>query len=178
MNSRISCFRMFEARFRKPAGFPSPEPPTPIELRDIRAIEEVLKCRLPESCCEFITAIGPCEVRGLGDSWSFHGTERIPMPFESLWAPWQIPKQCESDWLAPIPSTVSGGRAVASDVAWKYLLPFASDGCGNWHCFRRQSFSSDDSPVYFFDHDGGEIAQIAPSLESLIRSYLRLPGAE
>jgi hypothetical protein len=34
----------------------------------------------------------------------------------------------------------------------------------------------DDAPVFFFDHDGGDIECIAAGLEELIRLYLRLPA--
>ena len=173
---RLSAFREFEQRFRKPHGYPAPPPPVPLSPTDVDAVERVLQCRFPTSYREFVTSIGPCEVRGLGDTWIFNRGVAIPVPFESLWPPQTVVKQYQHEWLAPIPAELAGGSAVASDVAWKYLLPFASDGGGNWHSFRRQSANLDDAPVYYFDHDGGAIEQIAPGLEQLIRMYLELPA--
>lgn len=173
---RISAFRAFEQRFRKPRGYPAPPAPVPVTLEEVEAVERVLSCRLPKTYHEFVTEVGPCEVRGLTDSWLFNRHADVPVPFKSLWPPHDVVRQCDEQWLAPIPAEVTGGSPVASDVAWKYLLPFASDGGGNWHCFRRQSSHADDAPVYFFDHDGGEIERIAAGLEDLIRLYLlRLP---
>lgn len=173
---RISTFRAFEERFRKPRGYPAPPEPVRVAPHEVEAVERALSCRLPTTYRQFVTQVGPCEVRGLSDLWLFNNHADVPVPFESLWAPHAIQKQCGYEWFTPIPAEVSGGPPVASDAAWKYLLPFASDGGGNWHCFRRQSADVDDAPVYFFDHDGGEIERVAAGLEALIRLYLRLPA--
>ena len=170
--ARVAAFRAFEERFRKPRGYPAPPPPVPVSDEAVDAVERDLRCRLPDSYRHFVTAVGPCQVRGLGDAWI--GTDGVPVPFETLWHPADIVKQCGEEWLAPIPAELAGGEAVDSDVAWKYLLPFASDGLGNWHCFRRQSAPADDLPVYYFDHDGGDIEPIANGLDDLIRQYLRV----
>jgi hypothetical protein len=173
---RITTFRAFEKRFRKERFYPAPSAPLPIAPEVIDEVEQALVCRMPKSYREFMTTVGPCSVRGLNDSWLFNHRDDVPVPFETLWSPWAIVQQCEYEWLAPIPAELTGGSPAASEVAWKFLLPFAVDGGGNWHCFRRQSADVDDAPIYYFDHDGGAIDCVASGLEELIRVYMRLPG--
>lgn len=172
---RIACYRAFEERFRKPDGFPAPAPPVPIEETLITLAEDELGCLFPASYSAFVTNIGPCEVRGLSDAWLFTEHSDCPEPFEEFWPPSTVVKQHQHPWLAPIPSEVTGKARIESDVAWKYLLPFASDSVGNWHCFIRQNLPVDDAAVFYFDHDGGEIRQIASGLDDLIQKYMLLP---
>ena len=172
---RISLFREFERRFRKPRAYPAPPAASLLAAADVDAAERELSCRLPNAYREFVTEVGACEVRGLSDAWLFNRQADVPVPFDALWPPRDIVRQCDHEWLAPIPSEITGGAAVTSDVAWKYLLPFAGDAGGNWFCFRRQSVEVDDAPVYYFDHDGGDIERIATGLEELIRRYLQIP---
>jgi hypothetical protein len=175
--ARIALHRSFEERFRKPRGYPAPPPPSPIPATAVATVEAELLCHFPDSYRAFVTTVGPCQVRGLGDAFlSGRGLhESFPQPFESLWGPQTVLKQVREEWFAPIPAEIAGGTAVASDVAWKYLLPFASDAFGNWHCFPRQPARQDDLPVYYFDHDGGAIERIAEGLDELLEQFLRIP---
>ena len=174
---RAALYRSFEDRFRNAYAQPAAVAPKAIDPASVAQVELALNCRFPDSYRAFVTTVGPCEVRGLSDAWLATGraTVAYPMPFDFLWHPQDTLKQCGEEWLAPIPAELAGGAAVASDVAWKYLLPFASDGAGNWHCFPRQPFPTPDLPVYYFDHDGGDIDRIAAGLEDLIERYLGIP---
>jgi hypothetical protein len=90
---RISTFRAFAERFRNPRGYSAPQEPVPVALEDVEAAERALSCKLPTTYRQFVTQVGPCEVRGLSDSWLFNTHVNVPVPFESLWAPHTIVKQ-------------------------------------------------------------------------------------
>jgi hypothetical protein len=180
---RLALYRDFERRFREPDHFPAPDPPTPVDPAEIDAAERQLGCPFPFSYRVFVAAVGPCDVRGLQDAWLHSrvrksGDDAVPVPFTDLWHPATIVRQCRDEWWAPIPAALAGGTAVDSGVAWKYLIPFAGDGLGNWHCFPRPAttLAPDDLPVFYFDHDGGDIEPLASGLDDLLRQYLRLPG--
>jgi hypothetical protein len=176
VQTNLELFREFEKKFRKPRYHPAPPAPVPISNDEVDALERTLRCHLPKSYREFVTNIGPCRVGGLCDAWLFKDEAQrdIPVAFESLWSPEEIIAQCEQPWHAPIPAELAGGSPVPLDLPWKYLIPFAGDDGGHWHCFGRQDSPTEDSAVYFFDHDGGDISKIALGLVDLIRAYMQL----
>jgi hypothetical protein len=175
---RVALYRAFEARFREPRGFRAPPEPVPVDPEAVGRVEVALNCRFPDSYRTFVTTVGPCDVRGLSDARRALRRESAsyPLPFESLWHPDNSLRQCGEAWYAPIPAELAGGAAVDSDVAWKYLLPFGSDGSGNWHCFPRQPFPAPDLPVYYFDHDGGDMERLAEGFDDLIERFLAMPA--
>ena len=59
-------------------------------------------------------------------------------------------------------------------------FPFACDGCGNFYFVEISHDSSSQSPVFFADHDGGEIYRVADSFTEFVswpRRYERAQAA-
>ncbi|MEX2216383.1 MAG: SMI1/KNR4 family protein [Phycisphaeraceae bacterium] len=172
---RIALYQAFVDRFRSPD--PSNSQPVPIAPDEVHRLESKLHCRLPASYHALMTHFGAADVRLLSDLWLDRDSRiECPVPMGWIWSPERIVSQCEEPWLAPIPSFLTDGAPIKSDIAWKHLIPFATEREeDNWFCFRRVSTQSDDQPVYFFDHDGGDIEQISSGLDELLRRYLELP---
>lgn len=177
MPNQIALFRTFEERFRKPDGWPAPPAPIPIPAKSIENLEIEISSMLPSSYRKFMTNVGPCVVQGLADAWLLNSTIDTPPPFETLLSPSEIAKECSVEWLTIIPAKISGGQPI-KDVAWNYLVPFAMDGGGNWHCFQRNAEKVDDAPVFYFDHDGGEIKQVADGLVQLVERFSKLTPSQ
>jgi len=177
LTDRVTRYRMFATRFWAGGEGDSRWDLKPVAIADIERAEAELGAKLPSSYKAFATQVGVGPFRLLGDAWSSSQDRGCPIPLENFWGPAAIVRQCREKWLAPIPAEVSGGPAIASEVAWKYLLPFGRDGNSDyWHCFQRQSGEADDLPVYVFDSDGGDIERVSRGLDELIDRFLQLPA--
>ena len=174
--NRVARYRTFATRFRSASQDDLRYRLTRIPMAEIERAEAELGARLPASYKIFATEVGVGSFQLLGDAWLSGQDRECPIPLEHVWDPRAIVRQCGEPWLAPIPAELAGGSAVASDVAWKYLLPFGRDGNSDyWHCFLRQSDEADDLPVYVFDSDGGDIEEVSRGLDGLIDRFLGLP---
>lgn len=64
-------------------------------------------------------------------------------------------------------------NSLPSDVAWKYLTPFASDPShGFWVCFPRSLVFVDGVSVFYFNYDGGDVERVAEGFGEMIRRPL------
>src|SRR5688572_17545618 len=159
-SDRISLYHQFVDRFRAGSGCRV----VPVTHGDIDAAEATIGCKLPASYRTFVTEVGA------GDN---HEPEEPNLSVAEIWQPEFIVRQVREEWLAPIPAFLTGGQAIASDVAWKHVTPFASEQShGFWFCFPRVLELSDDAPVFFFNHDGGDIEQVAEGFDDMIRRIL------
>jgi len=155
---RTLLYRQFVHRFR-PAT--SGCRVVSVTRGDIDAAESLVGCKLPTSYRTFVTEVGA-------------GDNEVPndptFMVAEIWQPEWIVRQVKDEWRAPIPALLTGGQAIASDVAWKHLTPFASEQShGYWFCFPRALALSDDAPVFYFNHDGGDIERVADSFDDMIR---------
>jgi hypothetical protein len=155
--NRPSLHRAFVARFR-PAT--SRYRAVPVTAMNLDAMESAIQCRLPASYRQFVTQFGAGE-----NEEPDHPALRI----SEIWQPQWIIKQVNQPWTSPIPADVTGAQPIASDVAWKHLTPFGSEQShGHWFCFPRLREAVDDAPVFFFDHDGGAIEQVADGFDDML----------
>jgi hypothetical protein len=159
--NRTTLYQKFVARFR-PAT--SDYRIVSVTSNDIEAAESAIGSKLPASYRTFVTEFGA-------------GDNDVPedpiFAVAEIWDPRTIVRQVHEEWLAPIPACLNDGVPVASDVAWKYLTPFASEQShGHWFCFPRTVAASDDAPVFYFNHDGGDIERIADDFDDMIQRIL------
>jgi|GEM_PF-4846271 len=162
--SRTSLYQAFTARFRPEA---SRTDVVAVTNQEIDIAEAAIGCKLPRSYRTFVTGFGA------GDN---DLPDNAPLMLAEIWHPERIVKQMNSPWMAPIPEFLTGGTPLSRDVAWKHLTPFGSEQSdGYWFCFRRELGVTDDLPVFYFSHDGGDIEQVADSFDNLIEQMLNLP---
>lgn len=160
-SDRTSLYRQFADRFRPAA---SGCRVVPVTHGEIDAAETIIGCKLPTSYRTFVTEVGA----GDNDEPSDAG-----LRVAEIWQPEFVVRQVKEEWWAPIPAFLTGGQSIASDVAWKHLTPFASEEShGFWFCFPRAQDRSDDAPVFFFNHDGGDIERVADGFDDMIRRLL------
>lgn len=158
---RTLLYRQFAARFRRRA---SRCRVIPVTYREIDEAEVVIGCKLPESYRIFVSEVGAGDHDEPND---------VELRVAEIWAPELIVSQVKEEWRAPIPAFLTGGQPIASDVAWKHLTPFASEQShGFWFCFPRSQDRFDDAPVFFFNHDGGDIERVADGFDDMIRRLL------
>lgn len=161
-SDRTTLYRQFIDTFRAPESHGRVIPVTHAE---IDATESTIASKLPNSYRTFVTKFGAGENEE---------PEELYLKVAEIWQPELIVRQVKQEWRAPIPAFLNEGSPVASDVAWKYLTPFASEEShGFWFCFPREQIRSDDAPVYFFNHDGGDIEQVADGFDDMIRKIIR-----
>jgi len=109
------------------------------------------------------------------DAWFNANAVDCPVALQSIFGH-SMPRMNTPEWLAPIPAAISGDRSIPSAKIFDFLVTFADDALGNLFCIPRQNCNAgnDDAPVLFFDHDLGEIRQIASSFDELLCRYLDL----
>jgi hypothetical protein len=165
-SNRTSLYRQFVDRFRPAA---SRCRVARVTQADIDAAESVIGCTLPTSYRTFVTEVGAGENDEPDD---------LSLRVAEIWEPELIVRQVNEEWWAPIPADLTGGQPVASDVAWNHLTPFASEQShGFWFCFPRVPDRPDDAPVFFFNHDGGDIERVAEGFDDMIQRILRSGSA-
>ncbi|ALL12459.1 hypothetical protein AQ619_03315 [Caulobacter henricii] len=75
---------------------------------------------------------------------------------------------------------LSADEMISSTEAWREMelpqgkIAFASDCMGNLFAFDGVALDQ-NSEVWFFDHETGETALVAPSFKDWIQQYLDLP---
>src|SRR4051794_32418789 len=110
--NRTSLYREFADRLRPAA---SACRVVVVMHGDIDAAESTLGCKLPASYRTFVTEVGAGDNDEPDDS---------NLRVAEIWQPEFIVRQVKEEWWAPIPAFLTGGQAIASDVAWKHLTPF------------------------------------------------------
>ena len=175
MNEVISIYKQFVNCFGS-SCFGENQISNPISDTQMDQLETELMVCFPESLALFLQHHGPVRLDKLSQACLFTEETDIPIPINEFWGQDTMKLANGTPWLAPIPSEISGTDKIESANAFDYLFSFAGDDQGNWFCFRRIDCNAKckDLPVFFFDHDGGEIEQIAEGLEDLIRLYMRV----
>lgn len=132
-------------------------PPEPVLVADLTRAEEVLGGRLPADYRDAIVGIG------------------LPRPTGAL-----LHSVCEEQAdFADVADFLSADQMISSTQAWRdmglpgAMIAFASDCMGNLFAFDSAA-PTPSSGVWFFDHDTGETALVAPSFEAWIQQYLDL----
>jgi hypothetical protein len=149
MDQRAELQNRFVTRFH----FGSPPIPAAEQLLDMIEIE--LNTKLPSAYREFMMR---------------HGAIHTPLILESL-AAQSIDYLDVQDFLAP-QEAIDNTKAYWSGGMPEDVIGIASDCMGNMFGFRRQSESSDDEPVVFFDHDYVEVRELAVSFDEFLLWYL------
>jgi hypothetical protein len=178
-DERTELYERFVGRFGCPR-WGERDVSRPMSADSIALLERELSVCFPVSLSQFLGRHGDVSLAELSRTWLFSKDRACPVPMDEVFGPKTMPLANGTAWLAPIPATVSGAADIHSDNAFRHLIAFAGDTSGNWFCFRRIDCAkrSDDLPVFYFDHDGGAIEQISPTLDDLIRRYLMLPAAQ
>src|SRR5205085_1913311 len=114
-DDRKILYRQFVDRFRPATG---DYKTVSVTHGDIDAAEYAVQRKFPASYRTFVTEFAAGELDVPADS---------DYSVEEIWQPELIVRQIESEWWVPIPASVTGAHAIASDVAWKHLTPFASE---------------------------------------------------
>ncbi len=118
-------------------------------------IDEALNTRLPESYRQFMMRHGAVYTPSILDEIA---DRKLGKPdIQEFLTAKQAIENTKMYWSGGMPADVIG---------------FASDCMGNMIGFRRQSASSDDSPVVFFDHDHVEVSEIFSSFDEFLGWYL------
>jgi hypothetical protein len=159
--NRVSLYQQFADRFRPAA---SGHRVVPATHGDIDTAESFVGCKFPTSYRTFVTEVGA------GDS---DEPDDPKFMVAEIWQPELSVRQAKEQWRAPIPAFLTAGQPIASDVAWKHLTPFASERShGFWFCFPRLLALCDDAPVFYFNHDGGDIERVADGFDDMIHRIL------
>lgn len=132
-------------------------PPEPVLAADLTRAEELLGGRLPADYRDAIVGIG------------------LPRPTGAL-----LHSVCEEQAdFADVADFLSADEMISSTQAWREMgmpedmIAFAADCMGNLFAFGIAP-PSPSSEVWFFDHETGETALVAPSFEDWIQQYLDL----
>jgi hypothetical protein len=132
-------------------------PPEPVLADDLTRAEEQLTGRLPADYRDAIVHIG------------------LPRPTGAL-----LHSVCqERADFADVADFFSADEMISSTQAWREMglpgdmIAFASDCSGNLFAFDSAS-KNPGSGVWFFDHETGETALVAPSFMDWIQQYLDL----
>jgi len=132
-------------------------PPETVLVADLARAEEQLGGRLPADYREAVLGIG------------------LPRPTRAL-----LHSVCEEEaGFADVADFLSADEMISSTQAWREMglpedkIAFASDCMGNLFAFDSVALNQ-SSQVWFFDHDTGEIAVVAPSFKDWIQQYLDL----
>ena len=131
--------------------------PEPILLADLERAEAQLGGRLPDEYRDALLNIG------------------LPRPTGAL-----LHSICEEEVdFADVSEFLAADEMIASTEAWREMglpsdkIAFASDCMGNLFAFDGNA-PSQNSTVWFFDHDTGETALAAPSFAIWIQQFLDL----
>ncbi len=132
-------------------------PPTPMLLADLERAEGQLGGRLPVEYRDSVLSVG------------------LPRPTGAL-----LHSVCKAEAdFADVADFLAADEMVSSTQTWRELglpedkIAFASDCMGNLFVFDSAALSQ-SSEVWFFDHDTGETALVAPSFASWIQQHLDL----
>lgn len=149
MRTRADIHRDFVERFH--VG----ERRGPVSAGQLDEIEAELNTKLPVAYREFMTCHGPVYTP---DTLHEIVEGNIDHPdFQHLDDPTDAIAGTKAYWSAGMPDDVIG---------------VGGDCMGNMIGFRRQSVSSEDSPVVFFDHDFVEVSEVGPSFDEFLNWYL------
>jgi hypothetical protein len=156
MRTRADIHDGFVSRFH--AG----KRPVRVTAEKLNKIEEALNTRLPEAYRQFMLRHGAVYTPSILDEVA---ESKLGKPdIQEFLKPKQATEYTKMYWSGGMPADVIG---------------FASDCMGNMIGFRRQSESSDDSPVVFFDHEYVEVSEIFSSFDGFLAWYLdNLKGTE
>lgn len=131
--------------------------PKPVLAADLMRAEEQLAGRLPADYRDAIVSIG------------------LPRPTGAL-----LHSVCEEQAdFADVADFLSADEMISSTQAWREMglredmIAFASDCMGNLFAFVSAPLNP-GSAVWFFDHETGETALVAPSFRDWIQRYLDL----
>lgn len=132
-------------------------PPEPVLAADLARAEELLGGSVPADYRDAIVGIG------------------LPRPTGAL-----LHSVCEEQAdFADVADFLSAGEMISSTQTWREMglpedmIAFASDSMGNLFAFDSAPLNP-SSGVWFFDHETGETALVAPSFEDWIQQYLDL----
>lgn len=132
-------------------------PPEPVLVGDLARAEEQLGGRLPADYREAVIEIG------------------LPRPTIAL-----LHSVCEEEAdFADVADFLTADEMISSTEAWRKMglpqgkIAFASDCMGNLFAFDSNTLDQ-SSGVWFFDHETGETALVAPSFKGWIQQYLDL----
>lgn len=132
-------------------------PPEPILAADLQTAEDQLGGRLPDEYRDAVLNIG------------------LPRPTGAL-----LHSVCEEEAdFADVADFLGADEMISSTQAWRQMglpndkIAFASDSMGNLFAFESTALGQ-SSEVWFFDHDTGETALVAPSFGNWIKQYLDL----
>lgn len=132
-------------------------PPKPILAADLARAEGQFSGRLPADYREAVLGIG------------------LPRPTGAL-----LHSICEEEGdFADVAEFLSADEMISSTQAWREMglpegkIAFASDCMGNLFAFDSVAINQ-SSAVWFFNHDTGETALVAPSFNHWIQQYLDL----
>lgn len=118
-------------------------------------IDLALDTRVPEAYRQFLTRHGAIFTPSILDEIA---ARKLSKPdIQEFLKPKQVIENNKMYWSGEMPTDMIG---------------IASDCMGNMIGFRRQSASSDDSPVLFFDHEYVEVSEISPSFDEFLAWYL------
>lgn len=130
-------------------------PPVPSTEQQLNRIETELKTKLPIAYREFMTR---------------HGT---------IYTPDILNEICDKGFKHPdVQDFLDSQEAIDNTKGyWSAGMPddiigVASDCMGNMIGFRRQHESSEDAPVFFFDHDFVDVHDLAASFDKFLLWYL------
>jgi SMI1/KNR4 family protein SUKH-1 len=149
MRTRADIHEEFVSRFH--AG----KRVVPLAAPQLEKIASALNTCLPEAYRQFMMRYGAVYTPSILDAIA---DGKLAKPdIQEFLKPKQVIEYTEMYWSGGMPTDVIG---------------VASDCMGNLIGFRRQSASSDDSPVVFFDHDDVEVCEVSSSFDELLTWYL------
>ncbi|WEK59331.1 MAG: SMI1/KNR4 family protein [Candidatus Brevundimonas phytovorans] len=132
-------------------------PPVRVLVADLKRAEDQLDSRLPSDYRDAVLSIG------------------LPRPTTAL-----LHSICEEEAdFSDVAEFLAADEMVETTQAWRQMglpkdkIAFASDCMGNLFVFDSGGLSQ-NSQVWFFDHDSGEIALLAASFDSWLQRYLDL----
>lgn len=132
---------------------------------DFDQVENRLGTTFPQSLIDFVSRFGPIYTPSILDLITGGESEIAPegasFDVQNFMGPGEIEDSTATYW--------SGGMD-------DWLVVFATDCMGNAFGFRRQQLipRPDDSIVYVFDHDFGEIKEEAGSFDDWLRSFIHM----
>ena len=123
--------------------------------QQLDAVESALNTRLPEAYRQFMRQYGVVHTQSILREIAERAMEHPDV--QDFLEPEQAITDTRLYWSGGMPDDVIG---------------IASDCMGNMIGFHRQSTSSDDAAVVFFDHDFVEVMELAASFDAFLTWYL------
>jgi len=96
----------------------------PIPEHKVAVLQQRLGLVFPESLRLFLRNHGDVAVPELSRTWLFADDRTCLVPIEEFFGYDSMPLANQKAWLAPIPASISGGRALSSANAFDYLVSF------------------------------------------------------